>query len=125
MNLDPKSIIDDDVAPPLQNPVEASHLTSPAIATTDDFVERINAMTPGEISAEQIRAVLAAANTANDGDPVETVRRDTDGKIAIRIRQQGVEMWRITVPSTGEWWNDTEPTLSWEKIAGPPTGDGS
>lgn len=117
MNLDPKNIVDDEPAP--SNPVEASHLTSPGIATTDDFVERVNAMTPGEISPEQIRAVLAAANHANDGDAVETIRRSGDGKIAIRISQQGVEQWRITVPRTGEWWNDMQPTLPWELVAEP------
>lgn len=112
MNLDPKPLVDDE-------PVEAETV-DPApvgIPTSDDFVERVNAMTPGEISPEQILSVITAINHASAGDPVGTVRLGPNGELAQRVNKNGVDMWQITNPADGGTWYDMESTLAWTKIA--------
>lgn len=110
MNLDPKPIIDGEPT--------ATETVEPAptgIPTTDDFVQRVNAMTPGEISPDQILTVIAAINHASTGDPVGTVRLGPAGELAQRINLNGVDQWQITKPDGARWY-DLEPTLAWPKI---------
>lgn len=114
MNLDPKSLVDDE-------PAEAEPAADPSpsgIPTSDDFVARVNAMTPGEISPDQILTVIAAINHASTGDPVGTVRLGPNGELAQRINLNGVDQWQITKPTTGEQWFDFAPTLDWQLISG-------
>ena len=113
MNLDPKNLADDE---PVMVAAEAP--VAPGVPITDEFVARVNAMTPGEISPANIRTVLAAVNHATSGDPVGTVRLDADGKLAQRINLNGVDQWKITT-AAGDTWYDLESTLAWPKIAGP------
>lgn len=112
MNLDPKPIVDETPAEPVAAPVVVG------IPISDEFVERVNQMTPGEISPENIRAVLAAVNHATVGDAVGTVRLSETGEMAYRISLNGVDQWQITKPSTGESWYDLSPTLAWPRIGG-------
>jgi hypothetical protein len=66
------------------------------------------------LTANQVAAVLAAYGSILSGDPVGTVRRDPQtGAIAHRVSVDGLHMWRVSVPSTGEQYNDVQPTLSW------------
>lgn len=71
------------------------------------------------LSPEQVHTVLAALVTIKEGDPVGTVRRDTDtGKVAHRVLSYGVAQWRISGPD-GEQYNDLQPTLAWPTIYSP------
>lgn len=108
MNLDPKNLAGEE---PVEDAPEPE--ATPAIPITDEFVEQVNQMTPGEISPENIRSVLAAVNHATSGDSVGTVRLDADGKFAARINRNGVDMWQITNPADGSTWFDMQPTLAW------------
>lgn len=111
MNLEPKAIVDDE---PI---TEAEVVDEPTgVPDTDEFVERVNAMTPGEISPENIRSVIAAINHATTGDPVGTVRLGPNGELAQRVTRNGVDQWQITKPATGDLWYDFAPTLDWQKL---------
>lgn len=113
MNLDPKPIVD------AEEPVVAQTVVDePAgIPVTDEFVAQVTAMTPGEITADQIRTTIAAINLATTGDPIGTVRLGANGELAQRINLNGVPMWRITTPD-GQFWNDMQPTLDWPQLGG-------
>lgn len=113
MTLDPKPIVDDEPT------VETQTVEEPAgVPTTDDFVERVNGMTPGDISPEQILSVIAAINHATTGDPIGTTRRGPNGQLATRINRQGVDMWQIVNPADGTLWYDMQPTLDWPQLGG-------
>jgi hypothetical protein len=66
------------------------------------------------ITANQAAAVLSAFKNIVGGDPAGTMRRDPEtGAMALRVNDNGLMMWRVSVPSTGEQYNDTQPTLPW------------
>lgn len=121
---EPQALTDDPaLVPPKSAALDAAKLTTPSVVTTDAVVERINGMTDSDINPEQIRAVLAALNTTKDGLPVGTALQDpASGNIAVRISQDGLEMWRV-VSLDGGVWNDMEPTLPWKNVAEPLGGE--
>ncbi|MCV7434805.1 hypothetical protein [Mycolicibacterium bacteremicum] len=113
MTLDPKPIVDDEPAVEMQESEEPT-----GVPTTDDFVERVNGMTPGDITPQQILSVITAINHATTGDPVGTARRGPNGEFATRVNRQGVDMWQIVNPADGSLWYDFAPTLPWTQIGG-------
>lgn len=122
---EPQALTDDPaLVAPKSAALDASKLTTPSVVTTDAVVERINGMTSGDVNPELIREVLAALNTTKDGLPVGTALQDpASGNIAVRISQDGLEMWRV-VSLDGGVWHVTEPTLPWTKLADPlPTAE--
>ena len=78
-----------------------------------NVIQAIKAQLGDTATEEQIDKVLAALQTHQEGDPVGTVRRDDEtGKVAHRISDTGVVMWRVSGPD-GEQYNDTQSTLTW------------
>jgi hypothetical protein len=63
-----------------------------------------------DITDEQVRAVITAWKSVNEGDPVGTILQDEDGTLAYRIAIDNVHMWQV-VTATGEQWRDMSPTL--------------
>lgn len=117
MNLDPKSLIDEPVVIATAVP-DAEATPSPTIEISDEFVAHLNGMTPEPVTPEIIRAVIAAQNLANSGDPLGTIRRSDSGAVATRVCRGGVPQWAVVQPDGGFGY-DTEPTLKWARIAGP------
>lgn len=117
---DPQVLTDDPaVVAPKSAALDSAKLTTPTVVTSEAVVERINGVTDSSVTPEQIRAVLAALNHTNAGSPVGVVLQDpASGNIAVRISQDGLEMWRI-IALDGGVWNDMEPTLPWKTIAEP------
>jgi hypothetical protein len=116
---EPQVLTDDPVVAPKSAALDAAKLTTPSVATTDAVIERINGITDSDITPEQIRAVLAALNTTKAGLPVGTALQDpASGNVAVRISQDGLEMWRV-ISLDGGVWNDMEPTLPWTRLADP------
>lgn len=65
------------------------------------------------ITSNQVAAVLAAYANIMGGDQVGTIRRNPEnGAIAMRVSDNGLHMWRVSVPD-GEQYNDLQPTLDW------------
>ena len=64
------------------------------------------------LTAAQVGAVLAAREAILDGDPVGTIKRGPDGEIAVRVNDNGLHLWRVTVPD-GTLYNDLQPSLPW------------
>jgi hypothetical protein len=69
----------------------------------------------------KVVALFAAYNNIMQGDPVGTMRVNSEnGAIAVRVVDNGLHIWRINVPKTGEQYNDLQPTLQppeiWEKM---------
>lgn len=115
--IEPQNLADIPDAPTASAPPPAA--VTPSLSTSDDFVAHINAMTDDTITAEQITAVLAAANAATAGEAVGTVLRDdTTGAVAVRVDQHGVHQWRV-MALDGATWNDMQPTLPWTKVHTP------
>jgi hypothetical protein len=66
------------------------------------------------ITRPQVAAVLTAYRAILNGDPVGTIRRNPEnGAMAMRVNDNGLHLWRVTVPATGEFYNDLQPTLDW------------
>jgi N-glycosylase/DNA lyase len=63
-----------------------------------------------DITDEQVRAVITAWKSVNEGDPVGTIVADENGTVAYRIDVDGVHLWQV-VTATGEQWRDMSPTL--------------
>jgi hypothetical protein len=69
------------------------------------------------ITRNQVSAVLSAYINVMAGDPIGTMRKDdATGAIAMRVNANGVHMWRVNNPTTGEQYNDMQGTLDWPEI---------
>jgi hypothetical protein len=70
-----------------------------------------------QLTRNQVSAVLAAYINILAGDPVGTVRRDPEtGSMAIRVNDNGLHVWRVNNPATGEQYNDTQPSIDWPEV---------
>jgi hypothetical protein len=84
---------------------------------TLDQIAHVASEKDGEITRNQVAAVLAAYRDILGGDPVGTLRRDPEtGALAHRVAVDGLHMWRVSVPATGEQYNDLQPTLDWPEV---------
>jgi hypothetical protein len=84
---------------------------------TLDQIAHLAAEKGETITRNQVSAVLAAYINVMEGDPVGMVRRDSEtGALAVRVNADGVHMWRVSNPTTGEQYNDMQPTLDWPEI---------
>ena len=63
-----------------------------------------------DITDEQVRAVITAWKSVNEGDPIGAILADEDGTVAYRINVDGVHLWQV-VTANGEQWRDMSPTL--------------
>ncbi len=64
-----------------------------------------------DLTEEQVKAVLAAVQRVQGGDPVGTVLEEPGtGKIAVRVSDQGVLYWHVT-SLDGGISNDQQGTL--------------
>lgn len=81
------------------------------------LAELISSQLP-DVDTTQVAAVLQTWQAVLDGDPVGTVRRHADGRIAHRVSTDGIFLWRVTAPD-GDQYNDMQPTLDWDAIFTP------
>jgi hypothetical protein len=64
-----------------------------------------------DLNEEQVKAVLAAVQRVQGGDPVGTVLEEPGtGNIAVRVSDQGVPYWHVT-SLNGGISNDQQGTL--------------
>jgi hypothetical protein len=91
---------------------EQPQTRQPAFLKNTALLERV-AKVVGDVTAEQVGAIMAAYWAIFDGDPVGTIRRDPDtGAVAVRVEDNGMNLWRVNGPD-GEQYNDLQPTLPW------------
>ena len=68
------------------------------------------------MTIEHVNAVLAAWNSAREGEAVGVVKRNDDtGFIAHRVEDGGVIMWKVSSPS-GQTYSDMQANLPWTQI---------
>ena len=86
-------------------------------ALADAVTSQLSSAMP-ELTAEQVKAVMAAVNTVQSGDDVSTIRRSTEGVYAIRISLEGVHKWHLVNPADGTRWDDNENSIimTWPTI---------
>lgn len=85
------------------------------------LAEQIATQIPG-LDATQVAVVMQTWRDVLDGDPVGTVRRSEDGKVAHRVATDGVFLWRVTAPD-GDQYNDMTPALAWPAIYTPESAE--
>jgi hypothetical protein len=70
------------------------------------------------LTTNQVAAILAAYRVTMDGAKIGTIMHNPEnGAIAHRVNVDGLHMWRVTVPSTGEYYQDLQPHLEgWEEV---------
>lgn len=78
------------------------------------LAEQIATQIP-DLNASQVASVMQTWRDVLDGDPVGTVRRSEDGKVAHRVTADGIILWRVTAPD-GNQYNDMTPSLAWPAI---------
>lgn len=81
------------------------------------LVDVISAQLP-DIDAGQVAQVLQTWRDVLDGDPVGTIRRNSDGRVAHRVTTDGIFLWRVTGVD-GDQYNDMQPTLQWPAVYTP------
>lgn len=79
-------------------------------ALADATVSQLASEMP-QLTAEQVKAVVAALNTVQTGDEVGIVRKSADGVFAVRISLDGVHKWHLVNPSDGTRWDDNENSI--------------
>lgn len=79
-------------------------------ALADAAVSQLASEMP-ELTAEQVKAVVAALNTVQSGDEVGVVRKSADGVFAVRISIEGVHKWHLVNPVDGTRWDDNENSI--------------
>lgn len=97
---------------PFDEPVDIP--VSAAAAMSDAFAEAVTSQLSSQmpnLSAEDVKAVVAAMNTVQSGDEVGMIRRSPDGVLAVRISLEGVHKWHLTNPADGTAWNDNENSI--------------
>lgn len=87
---------------------------------TEALVEQISSQLP-DMDTAQVAAVMQTWQNVLSGDPVGTVRRSPDGKVAHRVTADGIFLWRVTAPD-GDQYNDMQPTLAWDALYTPEDG---
>lgn len=81
------------------------------------LAEQIATQIP-DLEASQVAAVMQTWRDVLDGDPVGTIRRSDDGKVAHRVAADGIVLWRVTGPD-GDQYNDMAPALAWPAVYTP------
>lgn len=74
------------------------------------LVAAVSSQLPG-VTDEHVAMVLTALDVVRNGSLVGTIVQNPDtGAIALRVREAGIDMWRIT-GADGSTWGDMAPTL--------------
>jgi len=73
-----------------------------------------------DVTEEHVRMVLEAVDRVSNGRPVGTLLNDpASGAFALRVEDNGVQMWRVTA-TDGSTWGDMQPDLpGWVTIKEP------
>lgn len=79
-------------------------------ALADAAVSQLQAEMPN-LTAEQVKAVVAALNTVQSGDDIGVIRKSPDGVLAVRISLEGVHKWHLVNPADGTRWDDNENSI--------------
>ena len=64
-----------------------------------------------DVTEDQVRQVLTALAQVKEGPSVGTVLQDPEtGSIAVRVAEDGLPLWRVTLINGGEY-RETQPNL--------------
>ena len=83
-----------------------------------ELVDAVAAAAGGDVSAEQVSAVLLALGLLESGDDVGTKKQNPDGDLAYRVLRNGRPVWWV-IPANGDKpYRDTTPMLGppWETV---------
>lgn len=85
----------------------------------ENLIRSVKAGLP-DVTEEQVRMVLEAVDRVTNGRAVGTLLSDpASGAIALRVEDNGVQLWRVTAPD-GSTWSDMQPDLAgWDTIKEP------
>lgn len=80
------------------------------VANTEQLAATIGEQLRGVLESDEVATmdakaivglVLDGINTVQSGDPLGTIRRDSDGIIYVRVSDSGVHKWRVIDPADG------------------------